>query len=242
MWGEIAAVYRKELRTYFVGPIAYFVIALFAGYLGWRFFFHEQSIFFILDKASLERGFFDALGIPVVLLVSIVGMRLWSPEFSSGTIETLLTLPVRVSSLVIGKFLGAWTLVTVCFLATAALPITVASLGEMDWGPVLGGYGGALLMCGALLALASFLSAVTRHQIIAFVLTAVSGGVFILLYELADKVRGDLGRFMEQLSVMSHYQSMGYGVVDLRDVAYFLSFMAFFLYVNVQTIENRRYR
>ena len=112
----------------------------------------------------------------------------------------------------------------------------------MDWGPVHGGYLGAFLFCGALLALSVWVSSLTSHQIVAFVLTLVAGFAFLLMYEFADKVGSFFGPVFEQLSLASHYQSMGRGVIDLRDLAYFVSFIAFFLYLNAQSVENRRYR
>ncbi len=242
MWTDTLAVYRKELRAYFTSPIPYVFTALFALGMAWRFFFDDDTAFFVFDKADMYGGFFHRLEVYLVVLVPIVGMGQWSGEVSRGTIETLMTLPVRTSSLVLGKFLSAWTLILVCLVATLTIPITVDSLGDMDWGPVHGGYLGAFLFCGALLALGVWISALTSHQIVAFVLTLVAGGLFVLMYAVADKVGSFLGPVFEQLSLVSHYQSMGRGVIDLRDVAYFISFIAFFLYLNTQSVENRRYR
>ncbi len=242
MWRDVATVYRKELRAYFTSPIPYVFTALFAAFMAWRFFFEDDTAFFLFDKADMGRGFFFQLERYLIVLVPIVGMGQWSAEVGRGTIETLMTLPVRTSSLVVGKFLSAWTLILVCLLATVAIPITVSSLGEMDWGPVYGGYLGAFLFCGALLALAVWISSLTQHEIVAFVLTLVAGIVFVGMYELADKVGSFFGPVFEQLSLAAHYQSMGRGVVDLRDLTYFVSFIVFFLYLNAQSVENRRYR
>jgi ABC-2 type transport system permease protein len=240
MLRELGAVYRKELRAYFVSPVAYIVIALFSGILAYRFFFYEE--FFIYDKAELYRGFFYRFDWILVVLVPVIGMRQWSSEYFGGTIETLMTLPVRTTSLVLGKYFAALTLIGVSLIGTAGIPVTVSFLGDMDWGPVIGGYVGALLFAGALLALGVWLSALTRHQIIAFVLTLLSGAFFVVMYAVADDVGGLLGPVFEQLSLASHYQALGRGVLDMRDVFYFLSFMGFFLYLNVQAVENRRYR
>lgn len=241
MLREIFAVYRKEMRAYLVSPIPYIITALFAGGLAWRFFFDDDKAFFLYDKADMVRGFFFELEYILVVLVPIISMGQWSNESNAGTIETLATLPVRTSSLVGGKFLAGLTLVLICLLATGAIPITVSMLGDLDWGPVHGGYLGAFLFSGALLALGIWVSSLTRYQIVSFVLTLFAGIVLVLMYKLANRT-GDLAPILEQLSLASHYQAMGRGVVDLRDVVYFLSFMALFLYLNVQTIENRRYR
>ena len=133
MWREIAAVYRKEMRTYFVSAIPYFVIGFFAIIMAHQFFIKPETAFFIYDKAEMYRGFFFEFEHILVPLVAVISMRVWSSEYSAGTIETLITLPVRTGSLVIGKFLGGWTLVLVCFLATAAIPITVSSSAAPCW-------------------------------------------------------------------------------------------------------------
>ncbi|MDA1196222.1 MAG: ABC transporter permease, partial [Planctomycetota bacterium] len=233
--------YRKELKSYFVRPIAYIVIALFVGFLAWRFFFFEDQ-FFALNKAQLHQGFFFRLEWVLVVLVSVIGMRLWSTEYQGGTIETLMTLPLRTGAVVLGKYLAALTLILVCLLGSAGIPITVGGLGELDWGPVMGGYLGAFLFSAALLALALWISSLTSHQIIAFVITLLVSVLFVMMYEQADKAGETFGSILEQLSLASHYQAMGRGVIELRDVAFFVSFAAFFLYVNAQTVENRRYR
>lgn len=240
MWRDFAAVYRKELKAYFVSPIAYIVIAVFVGFLAWRFFFDQE--FFIYKKAELHRGLFFRFERVLVFLVPLIGMRSWSSEYFGGTIETLMTLPLRTGSIVLGKFFAALTLLLVCFVGSAGIPITVAQLGDLDWGPVLGGYFGAFLFSAALLALALWISSLTRHQIIAALVTGLIGGAFVAMYEFADKVGGTLGKVFEQLSLASHYQAMGRGVIDLRDVVFFISFMVMFLYLNAQTVENRRYR
>ncbi len=240
MWREFGAVYRKELKAYFISPVAYIVVALFVGFLAYRFFFDEE--FFIYDKADLYRGLFFHLERWLVLLVALMGMRLWSAEYASGTIETLMTLPIGTGALVLGKYFAALTLILVCFVGSLGLPITVANIGDMDWGPVIGGYLGAFLFSAALLALALWVSSLTRHQIIASVLTGIAGATFVGMYEIADKAGPTLGPILEQLSLASHYQAMGRGVIDMRDVVFFLSFMTFFLYLNTQVVENRRYR
>jgi ABC-2 type transport system permease protein len=239
MLREIWIVYRKDMRSYLVSPIPYVLTALFAMYMGFQFFFLQE--FFVFDKAEMYRGFFHRLEYPLIALVPAIAMGQWSREVDTGTIETLMTLPVRTSSLVLGKFLSGWTLVLICLLATCSIPITVANLGDLDWGPVQGGYLGAMLVCGAMLALGCWISSLTRHQIVAFVLTIVVGGIFIVMYELADNVGDFFGPIFEQLSLATHYQAMGRGVIDLRDLVYFASFIGFFLYLNVQSVENRRY-
>ena len=234
------SVYRKEMRTYLISPIFYVLAVLFAALCAVVFF--QLGNFWLVRHASLD-GLFGAL--PWILAIGLapaIAMRLWSEESRAGTLETLMTSPMRSREIVLGKFLSAWSLLGLCLLATLPIPITVAALGELDWGPVVGGYLGAMLMGGALLALGLWISALTAHQIVAFMLSAVCGFVLVMLQRMATQVGGDLGAFLERLSLSAHFQPMARGVVDLRDVLYFVSFILFFLYLNTLAVEGRRYR
>jgi ABC-2 type transport system permease protein len=233
----VMTVFRKELRSYVVGPIPYIFVALFAGILGWFFFYN--SFFFVMKQASMAQ-FFGMMPVAMTFLVPAITMRLWSEEVRGGTIETLLTMPVRSWALVTGKFLAAWVLLLVCLVATLPIYFTVNSLGDVDGGVVLTGYLGALLLGGALLALGMWISALTRHQIVAFLLTLIAG--FALFFLGHARASGALGSLFENLSTLSRYSALGRGVVDLRDVLYFASFGGFFLYLNTEAVENRRYR
>lgn len=233
------SVYRKEMRSYLTSPIPYVLIVIFTVFMAWWFFFLGD--FFLYRQARMEN-FFGVLPWVFIFLVPAISMRLWSEEARAGTMETLLTLPVTSTQVVVGKFLAAWTLLLFCLVATLAIPITVSNLGALDWGPVVGGYLGALLLGGALLAMGVWVSALTAHQIVAFLVAGVLSFVLVILGLVASRVGGFLGGAFEQLSVASRYDSLGRGVVDLRDLLYFVSFMGFFLYLNAVTVENGRYR
>jgi len=233
------SVYRKEMRSYLTSPIPYVLVIIFAAYMGWWFFFLRD--FFLVRQARMEN-FFGILPWVFIFLVPAISMRLWSEEARAGTLETLLTLPVTSWQIVLGKFLAAWTLLLLCLVATLSIPITVSSLGDLDWGPVVGGYLGALLVGGALLALGVWVSALTAHQIVAFLIAGVLSFLLVVLGMIAEQVGGDVGRFLERLAVSSRYDALSRGVVDLRDILYFVSFMGFFLYLNATTVENGRYR
>lgn len=233
------SVYRKEMRSYLVGPIPYVLAIIFSAYMAWWFFFLGD--FFLYREARMEN-FFGVLPWVFIFLVPAISMRLWSEEARGGTLEVLLTLPVKSWQIVLGKFLAAWTLLLFCLVATLAIPITVSNLGDLDWGPVIGGYLGALLLGGALLAMGVWVSALTAHQIVAFLVAGVFSFVLVVLGFVAARVGGDLGTACAQISVASRYDSLGRGVVDLRDILYFVSFMGFFLYLNAVTVENGRYR
>jgi ABC-2 type transport system permease protein len=232
---ETLAVYRKEMRAYLVSPIPYLFVAIFAAVVSWWFFW--QTNFFLLKLAKVD-GMLRFIPWAFVFTVPAVTMRLWSEEFRGGTFETLLTMPVRPRHLVLGKFFAAWTVLGVCLLSTAGIPVTVASIGDLDMGPVWGGYLGALLMGAAFLALGQWVSGLTRNQIVAFLVALVACFVLVMLDQFGDSV----GAWAEQLSVSSHFRSITRGVVDVRDLAYFASFIVFFLYLNAESIDNRRHR
>lgn len=234
------AVYRKEMRAYFTSPIPYVVMALFSAWIAYNFFFDRQ--FWVQNSASLEAGFFFRLERTLIVLVPLIGMRLWAEERRGGTLETLMTYPVGTTSLVVGKFLAAWAVIGLCLVSTLGLAFTVSGLGDLDWGPVWGGYLGAFFLSGALLAISSWISSMTSHQLVAFIISALVGTTFVFMQEAAMDARGTTATVLEQLSLTSHYRAMGRGVVDLRDLVYFATAIAFFLYINVRAIENRRFR
>lgn len=238
---DICTVYRKELRSYIVSPIPYVFLTIFTVFAAYYFFWIGDGEFFVRRVATLQHGLFGIVDWMLVFLVPAISMRLWSEEVRTGTIEQLMTLPVPTHALVIGKFLTAWTLLLVALLLTLPIAITVSMYGALDWGPVIGGYAGAWLFGGALLTLGLWISSLTNHQVVAFLITLVIGAALILLKFASDSA-GTVTSLINYLSPSSHYQSMGRGVIELRDIVFFLSFMFFFGYLNVQAVENRRVR
>jgi ABC-2 type transport system permease protein len=171
-------------------------------------------------------------------------MRLWAEERRSGTEELLLTLPFRIRDLVLGKFLGAWGLLALAFLLTAGLPLTVAALGPLDWGPVLGGYLGCLLLAATAVAVGQFFSALTRNQVVAWLLAAL----LLLAWNLvgvaatATAVPAWLARVFLRLDFGVRFTDLARGVLDLRDLVYFGGLAALFLCGNGLVLETRRWR
>lgn len=233
------SIYRKEMRAYLMSPIPYVLIVIFTAFMGWWMF--VASDFFLFRQAQMD-GFFGVLPVVFIFLVPAISMRLWSEEKREGTLETLLTFPIRPWQVVVGKFLAAWTLLFFCLLGTLIIPITIANLGDLDWGPVIGGYLGALLLGGALLAMGLWVSALSGHQIVSFLVAGVLSFVLVILGYFASRVGGELRHVLEQISIASRYEAIGRGVVDLRDIIYFVSFTVFFLYLNAVSVENGRYR
>lgn len=235
---ETLAVFRREVKSLFVGPIPYIVIALFGAVACW--YVLEKQLFFVLRQANLDP-LFNFLPLLFSIFVPAIAMRMWSEEIRGETIEPLLTSPIRTRHAVIGKFLAGLLVVALCLVATSSLVVTAASLGDVDAGAVTGGYVGALLLGGAQLSVGLWLSSKTRNQIVAFLLGLFLALVWIMLDALgASSASGTLGAVLAELTFSGRFRSIAQGVFDLRDVAFFLSVIAFFLYLNVESIENRR--
>jgi ABC-2 type transport system permease protein len=230
----------RELRSYFNSPIAYIFLLAFAG-TGLFTFFNIQA-FFVRGQADL-RALFESLPLLIVLLVPALSMRLWAEEAKSGTLELLLTLPAKDVELVAGKFLASWALLAVGLALTLPLAVTVASLGNLDWGPVLGGYVGALLLGAAYLAVGQFVSALTENQILAFILALLT---CMTLYGLGTELFTGLfsdrtAALLRALGTGSRFESIARGVIDLRDLLYYTSLTLFFLGLGVSALRAKRW-
>ncbi len=238
------SVFRRELASYFVTPVAYVFIVIFLVLAG-AFTFYLGALF-ERGQADLQP-FFTFHPWLYLILVPALSMRLWAEERASGTIELLLTQPLSLGAAVLGKFLAAWTFTAIALALTASLWFTVAYLGEPDHGVILAGYLGSLLMAGAFLAIGSCLSAATRSQIIAFILTVV---VCLLLLLAGLPLVLDLFRALglpqpvidsiASLSFLTHFGAIGKGVLDARDIVYFALMIAFWLYATVFVIERKK--
>lgn len=211
-------IFKKEFSSYFISPIAYIVISIFLLVIGWFFF----STFFIYNQASL-RIFFNLLPIIFSFIIPAVTMRLFSEELNVGSYEILRTMPVTVSDIILGKFMAAIMFIGVMLIPTLAYPLCVMFLGQLDWGPVLGGYIGALLLGAAYSAVGLFASSLTRNQIIAFIVgIAVCFGL-TLIDKMLFFLPGTLVGFFQHLGADYHFQNISKGVIDSRDLLYFLS-------------------
>ncbi|UCF91906.1 MAG: ABC transporter permease subunit [Desulfobacterales bacterium] len=215
---QVLPIFRKEFRAYFVTPIAYIVISIFLLVTGWFFF----TTFFLFNQANL-RNFFGLLPIIFSFVIPAITMRLIAEELNVGTYETLLTLPVTFLDVVLGKFLACWGFIAAMLIPTAAYAFTVAMLGQIDWGPVAGGYIGALLLGAAFSAVGLLASALTRNQIIAFII----GVAICFSLTLIDKMLFFLPRYLlgifAYLGADFHFENIAKGVIDSRDVLYFVS-------------------
>lgn len=226
----------KEFRSYFQSPIAYIFITIFLVLTHWIFF----TSFFIIGQATM-REFFGLVPLVFLLFVPAVTMRLWAEEKKLGTLELLLTFPVRDWEVVLGKFLASFFFLAVSLLCTLPLAVTVIALGNPDNGAIIGGYLGSLLLGGAYLAIGLWISSLTQNQIVAFILTLVVCFIFYIIGTpfVLGMVPRFLVPFFANLSLAYHFDSIGRGVIDSRDLLYYLSMMAFFLFLNIRSIESR---
>ncbi|MCG2697073.1 ABC transporter permease [Candidatus Parcubacteria bacterium] len=235
----IWTLFKKELMSYFNSPIAYIFIGVFLVVGNWLFF----KSFFLIQEASM-RGFFDLLPWMFLFLAPALTMRLWAEEKKQGTIEFLLTLPVTDWQVVLAKFFGALSFLLITLLLTLTLPITIASLGNVDFGPVIGGYIGAIFLGGAYLALGLFISSLTKNQIIAFILGLVAS--FVAFMVGADFILIGAPKFlvpvMSFLGLGNHFYNISKGVIDSKDIIYYGSFIFFFLWMNTKIIEARGWK
>jgi len=236
-------IFRRELGGYFATPVAYVFIVIFL--LTTAAFTFYLGNFFERGQADL-KSFFTYLPWLYLFLIPAIGMRLWSEERKTGTIELLLTLPVSVTAAVIGKFLAAWAFTGIALVLTFPLWMTVNFLGEPDNGVILAGYIGSLLMAGGYLAIASCLSATTQNQVIAFVVGTVvcfaftvSGAPLVLEFFSAWAPEAVLDQ-IAGFSFLVHFTSIIEGVIDLRDLVYFASLIAAWLFVNVIIVEHKK--
>jgi ABC-2 type transport system permease protein len=240
---DVGAVYRRELASYVATPVAYVFVVIFLVLAG-SFTFYLGS-FFERGQADLAP-FFDFHPWLYLFLVPAIAMRLWAEERRSGTLELLLTLPVRTGAAVVAKFLAAWTFVGGALVLTFPIWLTVAYLGAPDHGAILAAYVGSFLMAGGFLAIGGCLSAATRSQVVAFILTVVVcfgfllAGFPLVLDPFRAWAPAGLVDAIAALSFLTHFQAISKGVLDARDVLYFASTIAVWLYATVLVLDLRR--
>jgi ABC-2 type transport system permease protein len=240
LYRQTGAITRKELAAYFGSPIALIFIALFLVAALGSFFWIES--FFVRNIADI-RPLFRWMPALMIFLVAALTMRQWSEEQRSGTMEVLLTLPVRRVALVLGKFLAVLTLIAVSLALTFFVPITVSLLGDLDWAPVFGGYLAALLMSSAYIAIGLFVSSRTDNQIVALIVTIV---LCVLLYGAGTRVVTDLvsdstSEILRAIGSGSRFESIERGVIDLRDLIYYLSLTVLFCLLNIVSLDAKRW-
>ena len=248
-------IFKKEMRLYFTSPVAWVVFTMFL-LIGGYFFY---SIFAFYTMASMQsamnpamgrdlnvtdsvmRPLFSNISVILLLLLPMVTMRLFAEERRSGTIELLLTYPVRDGAVLAGKYLSALTLYAIMIGLTLLYPAIVVYFARLEWGPVLTGYLGLLLMGGTFIAVGVCASSLTENQIVAAITTF---GILLLLWVLgwsADYAGGTAGRVLQHLSLLEHNDSFAKGVLDTKDILYYVNFIVLALFLTLRSLEARRW-
>lgn len=250
------AVFKKEIRLYFVSPIAYAVFAIFTLVSGW--FFYNVFAFYTLvsmqaafnpmmarDLSVTEgviRPLFQNISVIMLLMMPILTMRLLAEEKKSGTIELLLTYPVRDGEVLLGKYLAALVIFLGMLALTAVYPALVLWTAGLEWGPLLTGYLGLLLQGAAFIAVGILISSLTENQIVAAVSTFGTLLIFWVISWAADSAGGALGRILSHLSLTEHFDSFAKGVIDTKDVIYYLNLTILSLFLTLRSLESKRWR
>jgi len=241
----VIAVLRRELRSYFVTPVAYVFLVMFLVLSAILTFFVGD--FYERGQADLQP-FFAMQPWLYLILVPAVTMRMWAEEANAGTLELLLTLPVTLAQAMAGKFLAAWLFVGLGLALTFPLWITVNYLGPADNGVIVAGYLGSWLMAGSFIAIGACMSALTRSQVVAFILTALACTLFVLIGmpQIVDLFRGPvMGKLVKgvaHLSMLRHFEAISRGVLDVRDLLYFVLTTFGWLLAGVLLLDLKRTR
>lgn len=230
---------KKELQGYFNSPIAYIFITVFLVLSNWLFF----RTFFLENQATM-REFFALLPWIFLFLVPAVTMRLWAEEKKLGTLEVLMTLPVRDSDVVLGKFFASLIFLTITILLSFPFVLILMFLGKPDLGLIFTQYLSSLLLGASYLAIGLYVSSITNNQIIAFILAVFLSFVFLIIGEplVLFSAPNFLVPLLKYLGLGSHFDSMGRGVIDSRDLLYYLSVTAIFLVFNIRSLARRVWR
>jgi ABC-2 type transport system permease protein len=231
-------IFKREFASYFNSPIAYIYLTVFLSLSSWLYL----NGFFVIGEASM-RGWFGLLPWIFLFFIPAITMRLWAEEKKVGTMELLMTMPITDAEAVMGKFLAAIAFLLVSLGLSFVLPVVVSALGDPDPGQIAGGYLGAVLIGSAYMAIGLFISSLTENQIVAFIVSVVViFGLFIVgedfvLFGAPDR----LVPVLSFISLSGHFDSVSRGVLDTRDVIYYLSVIGFFLFLNVKAIEARKW-
>jgi ABC-2 type transport system permease protein len=238
---QISPIFKREFLGYFRAPVAYvFLVVFLMASVGLAWFVGD---FFKADLASLDR-YFEFLPWVFLFLIPAAGMRLWSEEKRSGTIELLFTLPVTPLEAVLGKFIAGWAFLTLAIVLSFPMVLTVGFLGHPDWGVIATSYLGSILMAGAYLGVCSLTSALTKNQVISFVVSVLVCLVLVFLgWSVFNGLLGSIlpvwaVDLLANFSFMTHFDAFLKGIIDPKDVVFFLSLAGFALALNVLALER----
>ncbi len=231
---QFVSILKKELADYFFSPIAYIVIVIFLFVTGWLFF----STFFLFNQASM-RNFFSLLPIIFSFVMPAITMRLFSEELRQGSYELLITLPLTHRNIIVGKFAAAVAMTVAMLFPTVLYPITISFMGDLDWGPVIGGYMGAVLLGGTFCAVGLFASSLTKNQIVAFIVSTLICISITLINEMLFFFPTQVLDVVQYLSADFHFRNISKGIVDSRDLIYFVSVIFISLYATRLSLAHK---
>jgi len=236
---NILAIIQKEFKSYFNSPVAYIFIITFLLFSNWLFF----RTFFIIGQAHM-RPLFGILPWLFLILAPAITMRSWAEEKKMGTIEVLMTLPLKDHEVVLGKFFSSFFFMILAVALTLPLALTITFLGNPDTGSIVGGYLGACLMGGAYLAIGLFISALTNNQIVAFIVSIITCFALFILGEdfVLMSTPSMIAPLFTYLGLGAHFESISRGVIDSRDILYYVSVIGFFLFLNTLALESRKWK
>jgi len=249
-------IFKKEMRLYFTSPVAYVVLTIFLVIAG--YFFYNIFAFFTLASMqsamnpamardmnvtdSVLRPLFSNISVILLLLMPLITMRLFAEERRSGTIELLLTYPVRDGAVLVGKYLAALALYALMLALTLLYPAIVVYFARLEWGPLMTGYVGLLLMGATFIAVGVFASSLTENQIVASITTF---GILLIMWIIgwsADSVGGPWGKVLQHLSILERNDNFAKGVLDTKDIVYYVNFIALALLLTLRSLEARRWK
>lgn len=233
---NISAIYKKEIRAYFYSPVAYILIALFLLITGWFF----GTNLFLVNEATM-RNIFSVVPLIFIFFIPAITMRTIAEEKRSGTIELLCTTPVTETQIVLGKFFASLVLLCAAILSTLVYVIILAFLGAPDGGIILAGYIGLILMGAAYSAIGIFSSTISANQIVAFIISFFIIIVLFLLDKFLYFIPIWLGSILQYISIDFHFQNIVRGVIDSRDIIYYLSVIFIFLFFACKSLYKRKY-
>jgi len=233
---NVLPVFRREIRSYFNSPVAYVVMIVFLSIIGW---FFSSNLF--LQNLATMRVVFELVPLVFLFFVPAITMRLLAEERKAGTLELLITKPVSDVEIILGKFLAGWALVAATLLPTIIFLISLMILGSPDVGPVIAGYAGLLLMGGVYVAIGLFASSLTENQIVAFIVGFLIIFVLYMLDKVLIYIPSAFASTFEFLAIDTHFSNIARGVLDSRDVIYFVSLLGFSLLLATVSLERRKW-
>lgn len=232
---QMVTIFRRELRAYFDSPLAYVVIVAFLLVTGWFF----ATNVFVVAQADM-RVAFGVIPFIFLFFAPALTMRLVAEERKSGTLELLTTLPISDASIILGKYLAALVLLSAAVVPTILYAIVLGVLGDIDIGATVAGYIGLILLGGSYLAIGTFGSSLTDNQVIAFIVSFFLVFLFFLLDKILFLLPNWIVTPIEFLAVEKHFQNISRGVIDSRDIVYFLSLIGLFLFLATRSLVSRR--